>query len=136
MRLLAELVRSYPGCALMVTQHVLTAGQSELVNEECNVLAFVLDHLLPSTQDAGDKDCPALARVLLASLATCNHSPEAQTTLVVEVKASLQRCLCLLESSEKHAKIQALTSIISTIIEACPSPGQIPNQVFKVSLGS
>ena len=134
MRLLAELVRSYPSCAVMVTQHHFTSGQTELVAEDCNVLAFILDHLLPLSQDSGDKDCPALARVLLAALATCNHSPEAQATLVAEVKGALQRALAMLEGSDKHAKIQALTSIISTIIEACPSPGQIPNQVFKVNL--
>lgn len=118
----------------MVTQHHFTAGQTELVADDCNVLAFIMDNLLPSTQDCGDKDCPALARVLLAALATCNHSTEAQGTLVGEIKSALQRALAMIESSEKHAKVQALTNIISTVIEACPTPGQIPNQVFKVSL--
>jgi E3 ubiquitin-protein ligase HUWE1 len=80
------------------------------------VLAFVLDCLLPQCQSAGDRDCPALARVFVASLASCNHSPDAQLTLVSEVKAALQRALALLESSEKHAKIQALTGIISVLL--------------------
>ena len=55
-------------------------------------MAFVFDRLLPLYQDDGDKDCPALSRVLLASIASCNHSPEAQTSLVNELKSALQVC--------------------------------------------
>lgn len=95
------------------------------------MLAYVLDNLLPQCQKSGDKDCPAYSRIFLASIAACNHSPDAQLTLVSELKASIQRALGLPESSEKHTKIQSLTSLISVIIESCPSPGQIPNQVFK-----
>ena len=87
--------------------------------------------MLPSAQDVGDKDCPALARVFVASIASCSHSPDAQMMLVTEVKAALQRALSLPESSAKHQLIQALASIINTMIESCPSPGQVPNQVFK-----
>ena len=90
-----------------------------------------MDNLLPHCQKNGDKDCSAYSRVFLASIASCNHSPDAQLTLVSELKAALQRALSLPESSEKHIKIQSMTSLISVIIESCPSPGQIPNQVFK-----
>jgi E3 ubiquitin-protein ligase HUWE1 len=90
--------------------------------QSCTLLAFVLDQLLPQCQTAGDKDCPALARVFLAAIASCSHCAEAQTVLVNEVKAALQRALVLPESSEKHSKVQAIVGIISTIIEACPSP--------------
>lgn len=99
--------------------------------QECSVLAFVLDSLLPQCQASGDRDCPSLSRVFIASIASCNHSPEAQNSLVIEIKGALQRALAIPESSEKHSRLQALTGIISTIIEACPSPGQVPNQVFK-----
>lgn len=93
----------------------------------------MLDQLLPQCQTAGDKDCPALARVFLASIASCIHSPDAQATLVTEVKLALQRALALPESAEKHSRIQALMAIISTIIEACPTPGNIRNQVCILS---
>lgn len=99
--------------------------------QDCSVLAFVLDHLLHANDNVGDRDCPALSRVFIASIASCNHSPEAQLTLVSEVKSALQRALALPECSDKHVKVQALTCIISTMIESCPTPGQIPNQVFK-----
>ena len=33
LRLLAELVRAYSGCAYLITQHVFTANQSQLVTE-------------------------------------------------------------------------------------------------------
>ena len=91
----------------------------------------MLDHLLHANTEAGDKDCPALSRVFVASIASCNHSPDAQMTLVSEVKTALQRALALPESADKHSRIQSLTGIISTMIESCPSPGQVMNQVFK-----
>ena len=98
-------------------------------------MAFVLDQLLPQCQTAGDKDCPALARIFLASIASCTHCPEAQTTLVAEVKAALQRALGLPESGEKHSRVQAVMGIISTIIEACPNPpGSVPNSVSAASI--
>ncbi|KAK6177350.1 hypothetical protein SNE40_015469 [Patella caerulea] len=131
LRLLSEFIKSYGNCSQLITQYNYHVGQTELVMEDCSVLAFILDQLLPQCQQTGDKDCPALSRVFIASLASCNHSPEAQNSLVSEIKSALQRALCLPESSEKHSRLQALTAIISTMIESCPSPGNIPNQVFK-----
>lgn len=96
------------------------------------MLAFVLDNLLPQCQIFGDRDCPALSRVFIASIASCNHSPDAQMTLVTEIKGALQRALALPESALKHTRIRALTNLISIIIDSCPSPGgQVPNQMFK-----
>ncbi|XP_023229433.1 E3 ubiquitin-protein ligase HUWE1-like [Centruroides sculpturatus] len=123
-RLLAELVRSYSGCAKLIAEYTYPAGQSELITEDCTALAFLLDNVLPQCQTVGDKDASALARVLIAALASCNHSPEAQTALVNEVKAALNRSLTLPESSEKHARIQALTGLVGTMIESCPSSSQ------------
>lgn len=116
-RLLAELVRSYAGCARLVSEHVYQAKISELVPEETSALAFLLDNLLPSCQTAGDKDSPALVRTLIASLASCNHSPEAQSCLVAEVKGALNRALAMPESNDKHNRLQSLTALLSTMIE-------------------
>ncbi|TRY66469.1 hypothetical protein DNTS_005364 [Danionella cerebrum] len=121
LRLLAELVRSYVGIATLITSYNYTAGQSELIKEDCSVLAFVLDHLLPHTQNAEDKDTPALARLFLASLAAAGTGTDAQAALVNEVKAALSRALGMAEGTEKHARLQAVMCIISTIMESCPS---------------
>ncbi|XP_062871591.1 E3 ubiquitin-protein ligase HUWE1 isoform X2 [Trichomycterus rosablanca] len=121
LRLLAELVRSYVGIATLIANYTYTAGQSELIKEDCSVLAFVLDHLLPHTHNSEDKDTPALARLFLASLAAAGTGTEAQVTLVNEVKAALSRALAMAEGTEKHARLQAVMCIISTIMESCPS---------------
>ncbi|XP_073669096.1 E3 ubiquitin-protein ligase HUWE1 isoform X4 [Paramisgurnus dabryanus] len=121
LRLLAELVRSYVGIATLITSYNYTAGQSELIKEDCSVLAFVLDHLLPHTQNSEDKDTPALARLFLASLAAAGTGTDAQAALVNEVKAALSRALGMAEGTEKHARLQAVMCIISTIMESCPS---------------
>ncbi|XP_029689696.1 E3 ubiquitin-protein ligase HUWE1 isoform X5 [Takifugu rubripes] len=121
LRLLAELVRSYMGIATLIASYSYTAGQSELIKEDCSVLAFVLDHLLPHTQNSEDKDTPALARLFLASLAAAGTGTDAQVALVNEVKAALSRALAMPEGAEKHARLQAVMCIISTIMESCPS---------------
>ncbi|XP_061178702.1 E3 ubiquitin-protein ligase HUWE1-like [Saccostrea echinata] len=132
LRLLSEVVKSYSSCTQLITQYTYHAAQTPLVHEECTVLAFVLDNLLPQCQIFGDRDCPALSRVFIASIASCNHSPDAQMILVTEIKGALQRALVLPESALKHTKIRALTNLISIIIDSCPSPGgQVPNQMFK-----
>lgn len=128
LRLLAELTRSYSVVAKLICEHTYQSGQSELISDECSALAFILDNLLPPTQTIGDRDCPALARVLLSSLASCNHCIDAQTTLVNEVKSALHRALALVESNEKHVRVQAITSLISTMIDSCPSMNQSPSQ--------
>ncbi|KAM9344280.1 E3 ubiquitin-protein ligase HUWE1 isoform 5-T6 [Pholidichthys leucotaenia] len=121
LRMLAELVRSYVGIATLIASYCYTAGQSELIKEDCSVLAFVLDHLLPHTQNSEDKDTPALARLFLASLAAAGTGTDAQVALVNEVKAALSRALAMAEGAEKHARLQAVMCIISTIMESCPS---------------
>ncbi|XP_048739045.2 E3 ubiquitin-protein ligase HUWE1-like isoform X5 [Ostrea edulis] len=132
LRLLSEVVKSYSTCTQLITQYTYHTGQTPLVHEECTVLAFVLDNLLPQCQIFGDRDCPALSRVFVASIASCNHSPDAQMSLVTEIKGALQRALALPESALKHTRIRALTNLISIIIDSCPSPGgQVPNQMFK-----
>lgn len=82
--------------------------------QDCSVLAFVLDHLLPHTQNSEDKDTPALARLFLASLAAAGTGTEAQVTLVNEVKAALSRALAMAEGTEKHARWAWLVLIAFT----------------------
>ncbi|XP_069738899.1 E3 ubiquitin-protein ligase HUWE1-like [Phaenicophaeus curvirostris] len=131
LRLLAELVRSYVGIAALIASYSYSAGQSELIKEECSVLAFVLDHLLPAWPGAEDKDTPALARLFLASLAAAGSGTDAQGALVNEVKAALGRALAMAESTEKHARLQAVMCIISTIMESCPSTSSFYSSASK-----
>jgi len=121
-RLLAELVKSYSGCARLITDHIYEAGASEAVKEDTPALAFLLDELLISKSDK-DKDLGSLVKTLVAALASCNIC-EAQLTLVAEVKSALARALSWPESSLKHTKVQALAALVSTMIESCPTPPQ------------
>jgi len=69
-----------------------------------------------------DKDCPSLCRLLILSLASCNHCLNSQNALVHEVKQALNRAVSLPESNDKHnIKIQAFASIINTMIKTCPA---------------
>jgi len=127
-RLLAEMVKSYAGCARLITEHVYLAGISDMVKEDCSALAFILDELLTSTTD---KESATLVKMLVAALASCNHAPEAQTSLVTEVKNALTRALSLPECSMKHTKVQSLTGLISTMIENCPASVATNQPPFK-----
>ena len=102
-------VRSYAGCAKIITQHVykssdflsqyqnaISEGQTTslpVITEDCNALAFLLDNLLASNQTFGDKDCPSLCRLLIVALASCNHCLDSQNALVHEVKQALNRAV-------------------------------------------
>jgi E3 ubiquitin-protein ligase HUWE1 len=119
-RLLAELVKSYGSCAKLITDHVYESGLSDLIKEDTTALAFMLDELLIGSASS-DKESSQLVKTLIAALSSCNHYPDAQTTLVSEVKSALARALALHESNLKHTKIQALTGLILTMIESCPS---------------
>ncbi|XP_070171266.1 E3 ubiquitin-protein ligase HUWE1 isoform X5 [Polyergus mexicanus] len=121
LKILAEAVRSYGAVASLITEHTYRGGQSEMISEDTTALAFLLDKLLPmSPENSGDRTCSSMARMLIAAIASCNHSPDVQTTLVTEVKAALTRTLALPESSEKHAQLQLLIGLISTMIDSCP----------------
>lgn len=102
------------------------------------ILAFILDHLLPSGSPTDNEDTPSYARVLLAAIATCHQAPEAQQTLVAEMKASLGRALALPESTSKHSRLQAIFTLVQTMIESGPhtsqQPASQPNSVMKLLL--
>ncbi len=117
-RLLAELVKSYGSCAKQICEHTYEAGISEIIKDDTTALAFILDELLISKND---KEMGNLVKTLIAALASCNQFSEAQSILVGEVKSALARALAFPESSVKHSKVQALTTLISTMIESCPA---------------
>lgn len=121
LKILAESVRSYGATATLIAEHTYRGGSSEMVQEETTALAFLLDKLLPLLpENSSDRQCSSMARMLIAALASCNHLPEVQTTLVTEVKAALNRTLALPESTEKHSQLQLLIGLISTMIDSCP----------------
>lgn len=126
-KILAEAVRSYGAIANLIAEHTYRAGLSEMIQEDTTALAFILDKLLPiSSETSGDRQCSSMARMLIAAIASCNHSPDAQSTLVTEVKAALTRTLALPESSEKHTQLQLLIGLISTMIDSCPPTSHTP----------
>ena len=127
LKMLAEAVRSYGAIAGLITEHTYRAGQSEMIQEDTTALAFLLDRLLPILpENSNDRQCSSMARMLIAALASCNHSPDAQNTLVAEVKAALTRSLALPESNEKHTQLQLLIGLISTMIDSCPPSSHMP----------
>merc|ERR1711997_404517 len=78
-----------------------------------------------------DKESATLVKMLVAALASCNHAPEAQTSLVTEVKNALTRSLSMPECTMKHTKVQALAGLISTMIEHCPTNLAAPPPIGK-----
>ncbi|KAJ8683247.1 hypothetical protein QAD02_019039 [Eretmocerus hayati] len=131
-KILAESVRSYTAIANIIAEYTYRSGQSEMIQEDTSALAFILDRLLPILpENSSDRQLSNTARTLLSSIASCNHSPDAQTALVTEVKAALTRTLAIPESSEKHAQLQLLIGLISTMIDSCPPT---PHQPLRASL--
>lgn len=67
-----------------------------------------------------------MVRMLIAAIASCNHSPDAQSVLVTEIKSALNRALVMPEGSDKHSQIQLLTGLVSTMIDNCPTGQTTP----------
>lgn len=120
-KILADAVVSYGPIAKLVTEYFYKAGSSEFIKEDTSALSFILDKILGETENVSDSDCSTMSRMLIASISAANHSPDAQLTLVSEVKMALARALALPESSEKHSQIQHICGIISTMIDNCPT---------------
>ncbi|XP_076800643.1 E3 ubiquitin-protein ligase HUWE1-like isoform X1 [Clavelina lepadiformis] len=174
LRLLAELVSSYPSYACLVANHQYKAGMTPLVEQDCSALSFILDHLLiprrkpkkdvngtvksantlqaasapiantaESTSSVDeledkttcDKDCPALARLLLACLAAPhpmnNVISDTHMALVSELKSSLSRAVHIPESVDKHIKLRSLLDMIHTIIESASKSTSLSRMSLK-----
>lgn len=133
LKILADAVVSYGPIAKLVTEYTFKANCVEVIKEDTSALAFIFDKILPETENISDSDCSTMCRMLIAALASANHSPDAQLTLVTEVKTALNRALALPESSEKHSQIQHVCGIISTMIDNCPMPPRGMNNVVPVN---
>uniref|UniRef100_A0A1B6DRZ8 HECT-type E3 ubiquitin transferase n=1 Tax=Clastoptera arizonana TaxID=38151 RepID=A0A1B6DRZ8_9HEMI len=120
LKILADAVRSFPTVATVITEHVFHPHQNENLTEDTTAIAFILDHMMSRDNLQSELERPNMARMLIAALASCNHSREAQSTLVVEVKASFARAMAKPESTKKHMQIQDLASIVTIMIEHCP----------------
>ncbi|XP_048517112.1 E3 ubiquitin-protein ligase HUWE1 isoform X3 [Dendroctonus ponderosae] len=133
LKILADAVVSYGPIAKLVTEYNYKANCVEMIKEDTSALAFIFDKILPETENISDSDCATMCRMLIAALASANHSPDAQLLLVSEVKAALSRAVALPESSEKHSQIQHICGIISTMIDNCPMPPRNPNNVSSLN---
>ncbi|KAJ8947109.1 hypothetical protein NQ318_002468 [Aromia moschata] len=122
LKILADAVVSFGPIAKLITEYKYKAESSDIITEDTSALAFIFDKILPAAENISDSDCSTMCRMLIAALASSNHSPEAQITLVSEVKVALTRALYLPESSEKHNQVQHICGIISTMIDNCPLP--------------
>ncbi|XP_044741696.1 E3 ubiquitin-protein ligase HUWE1 isoform X4 [Chrysoperla carnea] len=120
LRILSDAVRSYIIVGKYITFFVYKPEHSELITEEMTAMTFLLDKLLPSTDNASDPDRHTLTRMLISSIAACHQMPETQLVLIWDVRNSLLRAVGMPESAEKHIQMQMIASLISTIIEHCP----------------
>lgn len=125
LKALAEAVRSYQSVGVIIAEYVYQPQPNTLIRKAQPALAFILDNLLPSTEQNPDRECSSGARMLIAALSAATDSQITQYTVVTEVRAAILRALSWPEIPEKHAQLQLLTALIPTMIENCP-PDQNP----------
>lgn len=117
LRLLSELVETYPACARLIAESSRKVKVHGKPAKDMTVLAFVFDHLLPASSSAAGKVPPIakLSKTFIQCLAVSHPSPEIISLLVTEFKHALVRALGLPESASKHNRIRALTGLLSQI---------------------
>lgn len=123
LKALAEAVRSYQSVGVIIAEYTYQPNNT-LIRKPTPALAFILDNLLPSTEQNPDRECSSGARMLIAAL-SASDSQVTSYTVVTEVRAAILRALTWPEIPEKHAQLQLLTALIPTMIENCP-PDQNP----------
>lgn len=116
-RLLSELVETYPSCAKLIVESSRKVKLYGKPAKDMTVLAFVFDHLLPGSSNTTGKVPPIakLSKTFIQCLAVSHPAPEIISVLVTEFKHALTRALCLPESTSKHNRIRALTGLLSQI---------------------
>lgn len=124
LKALGEAVRSYQSVGVIIAEYTYQPQPNTLIRKTQPALAFILDNLLPSTEQNPDRECSSGARMLIAAL-SASDSQVTQYTVVTEVRAAILRALSWPEIPEKHAQLQLLTALIPTMIENCP-PDQNP----------
>lgn len=117
LRLLSELVETYPACARLIAESSRKVKVHGKPLKDMTVLAFVFDHLLPASSNSSGKVPPIakLSKTFIQCLAVSHPSPEIVSLLVTEFKHALMRALSLPESASKHNRIRALTGLLSQI---------------------
>lgn len=117
LRLLSELVETYPACARLIAESTRKVKVHGKPVKDMTVLAFVFDHLLPASSNSSGKVPPIakLSKTFIQCLAVSHPSPEIISLLVTEFKHALMRALSLPESASKHNRIRALTGLLSQI---------------------
>lgn len=120
LKALAEAVRSYQSVGVIIADYTYQPQPNTLIRKAQPALAFILDYLLPSTEQNPDRECSSGARMLIAALSAATDSQITQYTVVSEVRAAILRALAWPEIPEKHQQLQLLTALIPTMIENCP----------------
>lgn len=120
LKALAEAVRSYQSVGVIIADYTYQPQPNTLIRKVQPALAFILDNLLPSTEQNPDRECSSGARMLIAALSAATDSQITQYTVVTEVRAAILRALSWPEIPEKHQQLQLLTALIPTMIENCP----------------
>lgn len=117
LRLLSELVETYPACARLIAESSRKVKVQGKPVKDMTVLAFVFDYLLPASSNTSVKVPPIakLSKTFIQCLAVSHPSPETVSLLVTEFKHAITRSLTLPESASKHNRIRALTGLLSQI---------------------
>ena len=119
LKLLAELLDSYPQCSQLVVESSRAIKINGQHPKEMSILAFIFDYLIPCTSHSNPRiqNLAKLAKSFIHCIAIANYNPNIITTLVVELKAAFLRALALPESQVKHNRIRALTNLLGIVTD-------------------
>lgn len=121
LKALAEAVRSYHSVGELIAEYTYQPQPNTLIRKPQPALEFILDNLLPGTDQNPDRECSAGARTLIAALSASTDSQVTQYTVVTELRKAFLRALAWPEITEKHLQIQLLAALIPAMIENCPN---------------
>ncbi|VDO11668.1 unnamed protein product, partial [Brugia timori] len=116
-RLIAELAKSYSIVATLVAESHDLNGQPFMVS--------ILDKcIIPSGSPTADGSLYMAVKTFVAAIASCNHSPKAQETLISSIISSLHIVFCEANSKAACTKLRLLADLFLLARDACPAGPQ------------
>ena len=111
LRILAEVISSYPACASALCKLKIACVDS-------NLMEFIIDKLL---LHKGETTPDNLCLNLLACFAACDHA-KVKNTFIAELKNGLARIVKQPESSQKHHHLRAIVELVLVAIKRNSPP--------------
>lgn len=127
MKILAAASRSYPNVSGDIVDFFYTPENCYYLSQKISALTYILDFLLIVPDTHRERECSGGAKLLIASLSSCNDI-RVLNMVSNEVKLALLRALSNDNFKKKYLRVRLLCELLQTMIENCPPENSVSSK--------